>query len=228
MAAKAGSTFYVRMGYVLIAFLLAGFIPYIYMRFSGGGTMYPALIVHSLSYVVWFTLFVVQASLVSKRNLKLHRTLGQASLALAVVMTVSALLVTRTVFSTGSAGGMPLAPEHFIILPIMDGLVFPIFYGLGFLNRRSAETHKHYMLLAGILIMDPATGRLGNLLGFPPIGMLFHFGFLAAVWRHDRKTLGGAHVATKVATGVLALRYLAFFVVGPTETWAKFVHWLLG
>ena len=99
---------------------------------------------------------------------------------------------------------------------------------LAFLNRRKAEAHKHFMLLAAVMIMDPAFGRLGGTLGNPLIGIALHFGLLAALIVHDRGKLGRIHAITKVAVLVLALRYAAFFLVGPTESWAGLAIWLFG
>ncbi|MCF8475051.1 MAG: hypothetical protein K9G26_10165 [Emcibacter sp.] len=219
-----GHKFYIRMGYVLIAFILAGFIPFIKMRFDHGGTMNPALMAHGISYLGWYILFILQASLIAKKNISLHMKLGKASLLLAAIMVITSILVMKDSFDRGSNGGTPFSPEHFIMLPFMDTLLFITGFSLAYINRKDALTHKHFMLLASILIMDPATARLAITLGFMPLGMLFHFGLLAAVIVYDKKTLGTIHKATKIGLALLVMRYTLFFTLGFSETWAKFVH----
>ncbi len=110
----------------------------------------------------------------------------------------------------------------------MDIILFMIFYTLAYRNRRSAETHKHYMLLTGVVMMDPALARMGLSVDFIPLGALLHFGLLMIVLMYDRRNLGHVHTATKIAFAAIALRMVALFTVGPTDAWTKFTHMLFG
>lgn len=222
------NSFYVRMGLVLIALIFAGFIPVLMARIYIGGSVSTVTMTHGILTLSWFVLFTYQASLVSLKNLKRHVTLGKISLVLAAAILITGVLVMQDSYDRGSNGGTPFSNEHFIILPFVDLILFVIFYGLAFINRFEADTHKHFMLLTGIMIMDPAVARIGLTLGFIPIGMLFHFGLLAAVIWHDRKAHGSVHKATKVAVAFLIVRYALVFLVGPTEAWASLVRSTLG
>ncbi len=228
MGNNSSGQFYSRMGLVLIAFLIAGFIPAIMRRFDNGGTMSLSLISHGVVYLSWFVLFTFQASLIAKRNIKLHKKIGKTSILIAFAMLITGILMMKDSFDRGSNGGTPFSPEHFIILPFMDLVLFTITFSLAYMNRKIADTHKHYMLLAGIMIMDPATARLGMTIGIMPLGILFHFGLWAAVAVFDKRTIGNIHLATKVGIILLLVRYAAVFIIGPTEVWSKFVHMMLG
>lgn len=221
-------SFYVRMGFVLIFLIFAGFVPFIKMRYDTGGSMSQLFMVHGIFTLGWFVLFTYQASLVSLGNIKRHMTLGKASVVLAIAIVITGLLMMQDAFDRGSNGGTPFTQDHFILLPFMDVVLFVIFYSLAFINRHKADTHKHYMLLTGIVIMDPAVARVAMTIGFMPLGMVFHFGLLAAVALYDRKTYGSIHTATKVGLFGLVSLYGTIFLVGPTQEWAKFVHWMLG
>ncbi len=225
---QTGRRFYVGMGLALILLSILGFAPFMYARFSSGGTMSTPLMAHGISFFAWLGLFTYQASLVRARNLKKHMKLGQASVGLALIMLASGVAVMGEVFARGDASATPFSPEQFIMLPIMDISIFVVYYTLAIMNRTAPETHKRLMLLVGIMMMDPATGRFGLTLGFPPIGMLFHFGLIAAMCIYDRRTLGHVHKVTWIALPVLAARYAAFFIIGPTDAWAAFAHRLLG
>jgi len=225
---QSHTLFYKRMGLILIALLLMGFTPIVFNRFQSGGTLGPALIFHSFAYLLWFVLFVVQASLIAKKNIKLHQTLGKTSLAVVALLTISALIVTKNAYAAGSNAGTPFTPSHFIILPSMAMVMFIILYTLGFLNRREGETHKHYMLLASIVIMDPGLARLAMTLGVPPLALFMHFGLLGTVMVYDRKNKRKIHKATKIATAILVTNYISLFTFGPTETWAKIANMLYG
>ncbi|SDD83940.1 hypothetical protein [Kordiimonas lacus] len=227
-SSQTGRRFYVGMGLALILLSILGFTPFMYARFASGGTMSMALVAHGISFFAWLALFTYQASLVRAKNLKKHMKLGQASVGLALIVLASGVVVTGEVFARGDASATPFSPEQFIMLPLMDITIFVVYYTLAIMNRKVPETHKRLMLLVGIMMMDPATGRLGFTLGFPPIGMLFHFGLIAAMCIYDRRTLGQVHKVSWVALAVLTARYAAFFIIGPTEAWAAFTHWLLG
>jgi hypothetical protein len=221
-------SFYFKMGLLLIVLLFLGFTPYIKHRVDTGSGFSPTLIAHTITHLGWYVLFAFQAWLISNKNMKLHMTLGKASIGLAIAMTITGFLMMKGSFIAGSNGGTPFTTDHFIILPFMDLVVFAVAYPLAVINRKEPLTHKHYMLMASILIMDPALARIGLTLGFIPIGLLLHFSLIAVVAGYDRKTLGAIHTATKVGFGLLVVRYAAIFLVGPTEAWASFVHLMLG
>ncbi|WCL54544.1 hypothetical protein [Gimibacter soli] len=227
-AARFGSTFYARMGIAMLLFILAGFGPYVMHRFENGVQASPVLVLHGVVFFIWICVFILQAHLVGAGNRALHMRLGAVSPVLAGLMIATSILLTVETFHTYNNNIPMLSREHFIILPLMDGILFTAYYTLAFVNRRRAEAHKHFMLLAAVMIMDPAFGRLGGTLGNPMIGIVLHFGLLVALVIHDRRKLGRVHMITKVALLVLTLRYAAFFLVGPSEGWAGFTAWLFG
>ncbi|MFC4348984.1 hypothetical protein ACFO5Q_14110 [Kordiimonas lipolytica] len=225
---QTGRSFYVGMGVALILLSFLGFGPFMYERFATGGEMSPMLAMHGVLFFGWLVLYTYQASLVRARNLRKHMVLGKASIALAIAMAVVSVVVTGEVFARGESSATPFSPEQFVMLPLMDITLFVVYYSLAVLNRKVPETHKRLMLLVGIMMMDPATGRLGLTLGFAPIGLLFHFGLIAALCVYDQRTLGRVHKVSLIAGLVLAARYVAFFAIGPTEAWASFARMLLG
>lgn len=223
-----GERFYFLMGLILIAFLIAGFTPFIYNRISQEGEISLTLVLHGIVYLSWYCLFVFQASLIAHRKIALHIKLGKASLYLAGAILITGFLMMKNAFDQGSTGGTPFTAEHFILLPVMDLILFSIGYTLAYRNRKTASSHKHYMLITSILIMDPATARLAMTLGFMPLGILFHFGFMIALVIYDKKHNGKIHKATLIGLSLLIARYFSFFVIGPTETWSKLIHLILG
>lgn len=227
-AARFGSTFYARMGLAMLLFIVLGFGPFILHRLENGPAASPVLHLHAAAFVLWVCVFTLQAHLMGAGNRALHIRLGTLSPVLAGVMVISAVFVTIESYEHFVEMPGMFTREHFIILPLMDGLLFPVYYTLAFLKRQKAETHKRLMLLSAVMIMDPAVGRLGFTLGSPVYGIILHFGLLAALLIHDRRTLGRVHPVTAVAYILLVLRYAAFFLLAPTEGWVGFVHWLFG
>ncbi len=225
---KTGGVFYVRMGLVLTALLFLGFIPFVNARYTDGGSLSPLLMSHAILYFLWYVLYTYQASLIGVKNIKRHMKLGKYSAALAIAMVITGIMLIKLSHETASSSATPFPPEQFILLPMWDVALFTLFYSLGIKNRKTGENHKHYILLAGIAMIDPATARIAMTLGVPPIGILFHFGLVAAVIVYDKRVMGYIHKATKLALIMIAIRYLTVFVVGPTQAWSDILHSVLG
>lgn len=67
-----------------------------------------------------------------------------------------------------------------MLFPATDLINFSIVFVLGFLSRTKPLAHKLLMLLAGILILDPAFARMISTIGAPfPFVPLLDWVFLA-------------------------------------------------
>jgi uncharacterized membrane protein YozB (DUF420 family) len=197
-------TFFSGFTVLMAAVVFAGFARTYYLRplvpttaLAGQLPVTRLIHVHALLFSGWMVLLVVQARLVATRNLALHRRLGAASVALAVLMvgvgTVTALhAVGRGVSPPG------LDARRFLVVPLFALLVFAILYGTAILERRNPQAHKRLMLLATIGLLPPALARwlifyLG--LGAPVVlGATTLFLVPLVVW--DLRTRGRLHPAT--------------------------------
>jgi hypothetical protein len=85
------------------------------------------------------------------------------------------------------------------------------------------------MLLAGILIMDPAVARLVFTLGAPPpVILFFELGFFAALIGYDIRTRRRPHWASLLGLGLFAIAMLAKLLVAKQPWWAGFVYGIFG
>jgi hypothetical protein len=87
--------FYSAMAVAMAATVFIGFAPTFYLRFyfhaptpSGATSLTRLAQLHGALFSSWVVLFIVQTSLVAKRNVSMHRRLGIAGVLLAAVMTV--------------------------------------------------------------------------------------------------------------------------------------------
>ncbi|WND02657.1 hypothetical protein QGN29_13980 [Temperatibacter marinus] len=214
------SSFYVRMGFLFILLILIGFVPTVFEKYSTDFEFSSALIVHSVCWTLWYILFVIQAGFIGSKNYVMHKKIGILSLLLVGLMAISMLLVIPESYARGVPDFIPFTAHHFIMLPILDATLMPLFFFMAYLTRKQADVHKHFMLMTCIVLLDPAVGRIGNLLDFPPLGLLLHFGLLALVCLYDRRQDEKIHWVTKLGISALVLRYAVFFILGPTQFWA--------
>lgn len=116
---------------------------------------------HAVSAGFWFMLVIAQSFLISKRNYKLHKTLGWWSIGLAVVVLVSGVIVTAQFYDR--SGMWPFTLGSYISFGM-----FGLFYVLGILRRKTGAFHKRMMLFATIALMPAATNRFAFVFGLDP------------------------------------------------------------
>ena len=221
---RSGEQFFLMMGLVLMAIVIAGFLPPVFTR-PGGVSALPILLhLHGAVFFAWFVLFCVQARLIGGGNVRLHMNLGKASMLVSGSMLVLGYLVLRGALAKPefSIAGMPAAPSA--MFPFTDMVNFTIAYGLALANRRVPAAHKRLMLLAGILIIDPAAARLVMTIGGPPpVILLVELALFAALIAYDVRTRRRPHWTSMLGLGLFVLAIVAKLTVAQTQGWASFV-----
>ncbi len=227
--ARRGEPFFLIMGLVLAVVVVAGFGSSILMRPGGIATVAPLLHVHGAVFFGWFVVFCLQARLIAAGNVRLHMTLGKASVVLAAAIVVLGYVVMRGAYARPdfSIAGLPPAPS--MMFPFTDVVNFVIAYGLALANRRTPAAHKRLMLLAGILIIDPAAARLVFALGGPPPMIIaLELALLGALIVYDLITRRRPHWASLLGLGLYIAALVAKFAMAGHPGWAEFVERLLG
>jgi hypothetical protein len=151
----------------------------------------PTVHLHGWTFFLWYLLLPLQSGLIKFKRVAWHRRLGTGSVALAVLMVGTGLVVIGTQMQAslqpdGPAFWQAMGPAVFSTL-----VLFSVFYVLAIRARRDRDRHRRLMLLA-------STGGLG-----------------AACFRIASHYMGSAPLTTVVALGILApnLFVLAAMVV---------------
>jgi hypothetical protein len=139
--------------------VFVGFAPTYFLRASP--TPLPTYLqVHGFFFTTWIALFIAQTSLVAARRTPVHRRLGWATAALAVVMvavgTTAGIWSMRRQVDAGSAQ----QAQAFLTTPLFSMVAFAVLVGAAIRFRRDPQMHKRLMLLATISILDAAVARL--------------------------------------------------------------------
>jgi len=122
----------------------------------------PSLLVHLHGAVFssWIILFVVQSSLISAGNYRLHRKLGVLGGVLAVLMVI---LGTVTPFGTLRRGAhLPsfFTPASFLIGNVVGIWLTGVLIGVAIWQRKNSRLHKRLMFIANVTLMGPALSRM--------------------------------------------------------------------
>ena len=186
--------------------------------------MPPLLHVHGGVFLSWFVLFTVQARLIGAGNVRLHMRLGQLSVSLAATMFVLAYFVMRHAYGNPDFSIAGWSAAASMMFPFTDMVNFAIAYGLALANRRVAEVHKRWMLLSGILMIDPAVARFAETTGGPPPMMLaIALAMFVALIVYDVRTRRRPSWATMCGFGLYIAALASKFTVAHTPAWANFV-----
>ncbi|WP_405224835.1 hypothetical protein [Lentisalinibacter sediminis] len=227
--ARRGEIFFPLMGLVLLALVIAGFVPPAFSR-PGGPAAIPLLLhVHGAIFAGWFVLFIAQARLIGAGNARLHRRIGAASLILALAIVVLGFAVIGGAYARPDWSIAGLSPAASVMFPFTDIVNFTAAFALAFVNRHNPAAHKRFMLLAGILIMDPAVARLVATAGLPvPMILVIELALLAALIVYDIRTRRRPHWASLTGVALFAAAMFAKLVIAGSAGWATFVDGLFG
>jgi hypothetical protein len=214
----------------LITFI--GFAPSYYLRPAFRPVPLPSVLVHvhGLVMSLWVVLFSVQAYLISSKRIKLHMTLGMASVLLAAAIVVTGLMTAVAAGARGS--GFPgYEPLVFMNVPFTGVFVFAILFAAAIYYRKNAANHKRLMLVTVLIFLSPSISRL-PLPFIPMLGSIWFFGLPALIGvalligdtyrtgKLNRAFLYGVIFGT--VTGPLGLWF------ARTETWMRFATWITG
>jgi hypothetical protein len=113
----------------------------------------PKFIVHGLFCLAWIVMLTVQANLVRRGNVRLHRTLGLAGMGIAIGVTLSTLYVFVAVWKGWDAMGI-IGRANRLFLPGYALLVL-----LAYRNRRRPDWHKRLIFVASLYMLEPVLSR---------------------------------------------------------------------
>src|SRR5262249_39033367 len=157
-------------------------------------------------------------ALVATQHVRVHRRLGILAALWATTMLVTGPPLAVDLARRGLPPGTD--PLVFLLVMLVDLLVFAAFVGAGVLSRCYAETHKRFMLLAMTSLLPPGIGRWAIAERNPaPVVMVALIVFLAAPLVADRLSRRRLN-RVSLWGGILLFASLPVrFAIGQTATW---------
>lgn len=223
-AGRPDRWFYVAMAIAALAVTFAGFARSFYLRSALMPALAPLVVAHGVVFSSWVLLFLAQASLVATGNTWLHRRLGLMGVALAVVIVVLGPLVAFPAARRGSLPGDPLA---FLLVMLVDLLLFAVFVSAAVSLRRRGEAHKRLMLLAMVSLLPPAISRWPIAVRHPAVIGATLLVLLAAAPIRDYFTRRRLHPVSLWGGVAVLVSVPVRFAVSQTETWHRVASWLI-
>jgi hypothetical protein len=210
-AAASDHRFFSTVAIAAAVVILAGFASTYGPKVVGGAPVPLIIHLHAAAFALWLIVFVTQNLLVLRGRTDMHRRLGPWGVGLAGVMLVlgsaTALAMTRA-GDRGVPGVEFPDPGGFLLLNLLDIIVFAALVAAGWYWRRNPQTHKRLMFMATMAtLVGPGASRLPFASGRTPVIALIVIAFMLSGPVYDLITRRRVHVAYRwsLAAGVLAL-----------------------
>jgi uncharacterized protein (TIGR03382 family) len=170
------------MAIAAAAAVLVGFAPTFYLRGyfelrADQPPLSPLLLVHGLIGTLWIALFVTQSFLVLRQRTDIHRRLGIAGAVVASLLVIVGVITAIDALRRNVEPYGLDARIWFLAVPLTGTLMFGALVAAALFRRRRPETHKRLMLLATVILLNPAFGRLVG--RYLPVGLT---GFLVLIF----------------------------------------------
>ena len=214
---------------IALLFVVAGFAPTYYLKGVYAGPELSALKhVHGAVMTAWFTLFLVQVRLVATGRTALHRRLGVAGAAIALLVVA---LGTATGITAAKLGSAPIGvpPLVFLVLPLGEMVVFAVLVTAALVLRKRGPQHKRLMLLATLAMLTPAMARLpfefvraGGPLAFFALTDLVILACIA----YDTKKNRRLHPAFAAGFAFVIVGQIGRLALSQTAAWMAFATWV--
>lgn len=227
--------FYLFMTLWIAALAVIGFAPKS-AAILGGALPAPPLIVHlhAMAMVGWLALLVAQAGLVSGGRRDLHMRLGMAAFGLIPAILILGALTTAIRYRDGVEVGAGPIVANILFLQLRFFLMFPLFaiWAIA-VRRRDPEMHKRLILLATLLPMGAAFGRMGFIPGNDlavtnDIASVIELVALAPALAYDLIRFGRLHRAYVIGLAVTLPWLVATHVVWNAPWWKAAADALMG
>ena len=227
VARNSDGIFFAAMTCLAFAIILTGFAPTFYLKpLFDSPPLEPLVRVHGIAFTLWPMLMVLQVFLIRAGTFRLHRAMGIAGMAIAIVMVVTGYMV---IF------GKPRPTESmraFIFTPMLDLVWFSIAVAAGIRFRREAAIHKRLMYFATFFTVGAAMRRLLALLGFsstayPYLAFVLVFtALLLPLLTYDARALRRIHPVTLWGVLIVLARIPLHQAIAFTDPWQRFANWL--
>lgn len=219
--------FYLVLSCVLTVGIVVGFWPtYFGPLLEGTLNIRPMVEVHAIVFLGWMVLLIIQAALAYFRRVDLHQKLGVFGVVYgALIVIVGFLVMFDSFFAQIEAGEVRQAHIN-LLIPLVDLILFAIFFGSAIIYRRKSSTHKRLIILASIVLFGPAVGRMTFLTSIPQLALIT-FGPILLGMCYDLINRRRIHPVYVIGL-IVFLASIARVPLRDSETWINFTMRISG
>ena len=220
------SGFYVGISLLIVAIVLAGFMPS-FVNMAVGRPRPWFMHVHGAIFLGWLALLVGQAALAARGKIALHRRVGTFGIAYGALVWMVGMMVSFVMPALHVRAGewdMDRAAT-FLTIPLGDMVLFGGFFGAAVWYRTKPEIHKRLIVLACVAVMFAGAFRLSYMMSLPAQLIAWYSPVIAGML-YDLQRRGRVHRVYWIGVAIMAVA-LTRIPFGETETWRRIGRALL-
>ncbi len=231
----SGPSFFFWMASVMAAIVFGGFGLSYFAPMATGSlpALAPVVHVHGLVYFAWLVLLVVQAALVNRGSVALHRSLGLFGIGVATSLIIFGTIVTMLFAAKALAASDPTI-YGLTYISLVAVLGFGFLFWLAIRNIRDPAAHKRFILLGTAVFIIGGLNRI--YLALFGIGFDTHLSYLpkyltvdlliAALLVYDWRALGMLHRATLIGGAVNVVPQALHVPIVESGAFVALTQWL--
>jgi hypothetical protein len=187
---RADNIFFTATAVLMLVIVVVGFAPSYFLKGAVFAHL-PSLLVHLHGAVFssWIILFVVQTSLISAGNYRLHRKLGVLGAVIAGLMVILGILAPFGTLHRHAVLPPFFTPASFLIGNALGMVFFGLYVAVAVWQRKNGRVHKRLMYLSNAMLLAPALFRTIAFIPFmrthPFLIGLIPLGFVVALFLFD-------------------------------------------
>lgn len=213
----------------LFALVIAGFWPSYFAKFLDGTADFTSYLhFHATLAILWVFMLIAQPILIRQKKFALHKKIGKLSYILVPLIFISIILLAHSTLR-GPRENVGLE----LWVPFKDLLIFAVGYGIAITYRHTMAIHARGMIVAGIVLIEPALVRLILYVffpneGFAPSGYLsmivLLYALLIGLIISERKQKVGRWVFP-LALGLYIFVHSVLLLQIRIPGWQSFAEW---
>ena len=220
--------FYLAITLVLIAMVVKGFWPSYFGPMLGGPSTPRAWVMHlhGAIFTGWMLLLLLQVGLAATGRLAAHRKVGTFGIAYGVALWLVGCVVTIAApVMHVRAGAWPLdRAAGFVILPLVDMVLWAGFFGGAIAYRARPEIHKRLMIAATVSLAFAAVARMQ--IKAPALFYLVWVSPILAGMAFDQWSRKRVHAVYWISLAAMSVAFVRIFFM-ESEPWLKIGRALL-
>lgn len=213
--------FYIGITVVLMAMVIQGFWPSYFGPLLRGGVERPWIVhLHGAVFAGWMLLLLTQVSLIAAGRVRHHRRLGAFGIAYGVLVLGLGLVVSiaAPVLHVRAGEWTVDRAAGFLILPLIDMVLFAGLFGAAVAYRTRPEIHKRLILAATVALAFAAVARMAFV--SPVVLLLVWLSPMLAAMAFDVFSNGSVHRVHVVSVVVMTAAFARIFMM-ESEGWLR-------
>jgi hypothetical protein len=180
--------------------------------------------VHGALLLSWFGLLIIQSAFAASGYVSIHRRVGLYGMLVVPLIGLSTIQVVVFAARRDASDGSANEPITNLFGELLDVALFMGLAATAFILRRHPQTHKRLVLIATLVVIGAAVGRIPMLGEYPNT---VTFALLATVAARDIIKRRSLHAATLCGGLALITASLIETPIGQTTAWHQLARWIL-